>query len=105
MTRNSTPADHVWLSERIKSRENETEVSVTKSVIDIIKSDLQLPDIAEKDVDKCHRIGPTDNDGKQNIIIKLTKHNTATKVFREGRKLSKLISWKKQVKFHTSLTR
>ena len=48
---------------------NETEASVTKSVIDIIKSDLQLPDITENDVDKSHRIGTIDNDGKQNIII------------------------------------
>ena len=48
---------------------NETEASITKSVIDIIKSDMQLPDITENDVDKCHRIGPIDNDGKQNIII------------------------------------
>ena len=34
-----------------------------------------------------------------------TKHSTATKVFRERRKISKLISWKKYVKFHTSLMR
>ena len=39
--------------EGIRSRENETEASVTKSIIDIIKSDLQLPDITENDVDKC----------------------------------------------------
>ena len=45
-----------------------------------------------------------DNDGKQNII-KFTKHSTATKVFRERQKLSKLINWTKHVKFHTSLTK
>ena len=39
--------------EGIRSRENETEASVTKSIIDIIKTDLQLPDITENDVDKC----------------------------------------------------
>ena len=50
-------------------------------------------------------IGLTDNDGKQNIIIKSTKHSSATKVFRERRKLSKLMSWKKHDKFRTSLTR
>ena len=48
---------------------------------------------------------PIDNDGKQNIIIKFTKHSTATKVFRERRKQSKLISWTKHVKSCTSLTR
>ena len=66
---------------------------------------MQLPDVTVNDVDKCHRIGPTDNDGKQNIIIKFTKHSTAIKVFRERGKLSKLISSKKHVKFRTSLTR
>ena len=87
----------------IRSRKNETEASVTKSIIGIIKRDLQLPDITEKDVDKCRRIGQIDNDGKQNI--KFAKHSTATKVFRERRKPSRLISWKKHVKFCTSLTR
>ena len=65
---------------------------------------MQLPGVSINDVDKCHRIGPTDNDCKQNIK-KFTKHSTATKVFRERRKLSKLMSWKKHVKFRTSLTR
>ena len=63
--------------EGIRSNGNDTEASVRKSVTDIIKSDLQLPDITENDVDKCHRIGAIDNDGKQNIIIKnvyKTKH-------------------------------
>ena len=87
--------------EDIRSRENETEAFLTNSVIDIIKSDLQLPNVTINDVDKCHRIGPTDNDGKQNS----TKHSTATKIFRERRKLSKLMSWKKHVQFRTSLTR
>ena len=73
--------------EGIRSRENETEASLTNTVTDIIKSDLQLPDVTVNDVDKCHRIGPTDNDGKQNIIIKFTKHSTTTKVFRERWKL------------------
>ena len=91
--------------EGIRSRENETEASLTNSVIDIVKSDWQLPDVTINDVNKCHRIGPTDNDGKQNIIIKLTKHSTATKVFRERWKLSYLISLKVHVKFRTSLTR
>ena len=91
--------------EGIRSRENETEASLTNSVIDIIKSDLQLPDVTVNDVSKCHKIGPTDNDGKQNITIKFTKHSTATKLFRERRLLNKLISWKKHVKFRTSLTR
>ena len=50
-------------------------------------------------------IGPTDNDGKQNIIIKFTKHSIATKFFRERRKLYKLMSLKKHVKFRTSLMR
>ena len=77
VTRNSTPTDHAWL---------------LKVFEDIIRSDLRLPNITVNDVDKCHRIGPTDNDGKQNIIIKFTKHVTATKVFRERRKLRKLIS-------------
>ena len=66
---------------------------------------MQLSDVTVNDVDKCHRIGPTDNDDKKNIIMESTKHSTATKVFRERRKLSKLISWKKYVKFHTSLMR
>ena len=79
--------------EGIRTRENETKASVTKSVIDIIKGDLQLPDITENDVDKCHRIGPIGNNLKQNIIVKFTKQCTAIKVFRERRKLSKLISW------------
>ena len=87
--------------EGVRSRDNETEPSLTNSVIDIIKSDLQRPCVTINDVDKCHWIGPTDNDGKQNIIIKFIKHNTATKVFRERWKLSKLMSWKKHVKFHT----
>ena len=60
--------------EGIRSWENETEGSLTNSTIDIIKSDLQLPNVTVNDVDKCHRIGPTDNDGKQNIIIKFAKH-------------------------------
>ena len=91
--------------EGIRSRDNETEASLTNSVIDIIKSDLQLPGVTINDVDKCHRTGPTDNDGKQNIIIKFIKHSTVTKVFRERRTLSKLMSWKKHVKFRTSMTR
>ena len=91
--------------EGIRSRDNETEASLTNSVIDIIKSDLQFPGVTINDVDKCHRIGLTDNYGKQNIIIQFTKHTTATKVFRERRKLSKLRSWKKHDKFRTSLTR
>ena len=66
---------------------------------------MQLPDVTVNDVDKCHRTGPTGNDGKQNVIVRFTKHSTATKVFRERRKLSKLISWNKHVKFRTSLTR
>ena len=66
---------------------------------------MQLPDVTVIDVDKYHRTGPTDNNGKQNIIIKFTKHSTATKVFRERRKLSKLISWNKHVKFRTPLMR
>ena len=90
--------------EGIRSRKNETEASLTNSVIDIIKSDLQLSDVTVNDVNKCHRIGLTDNDGKQNMI-KFTKHTTATKVLRERRKLNKLISLKKHVKSHTSLTR
>ena len=59
--------------EVIRSRKNETEASLTNSVTDIIKSDLQLRDVTVNNVDKCHRIGPTNNDGKQNIIIKFTK--------------------------------
>ena len=50
--------------ESIRSRDNETEASLTNSVTDIIKSDLQLPGVTINDVDKCHRIAPTDNDGK-----------------------------------------
>ena len=61
----------------------EAEASLTNSVIDIIKSDLQHPDVTVNDVDKCHRTGPTDNDGKQNIVTKFTKHSSVTKVFRE----------------------
>ena len=91
--------------ESITIRNNEAEASLTNSIIDIIKSDLQLPGVTINDVDKCHRIGPTANDGKQNIIIKFTKHSTATNVFRERWKLSKLMDWKKHVKFHTSPTR
>ena len=91
--------------EGIRSPENETEASLTNSIIEIMKSDLQLPDVTVNDVSKCHRIGATDNDGRQNIIIKFTKHSTATKVFRVRPKLNKLISWKKHVKFRTSLTR
>ena len=64
--------------EGIRNRKNETEASLTNSVIDITKSDLQLSYVTVNDVDKCHRIGPTNNDGKQNIIIKFTKHSTAT---------------------------
>ena len=89
--------------EGIRSRENETEASLTNSGIDIIKNDWQLLDVTINDVNKCHRTGPTYNDDKQNII-KLTKHSTATKVFMERRKLSYLISWKVHVKFRTSLT-
>ena len=70
--------------EGIKSCD-ETEASITKSVNNIIKSDLKLPDITENNVDKFHRIGPIYNDDKQNII-KLTKHSTATKALRERRK-------------------
>ena len=66
---------------------------------------MQLPGVSINDVDKCHRTGPTDNDRKQNIITKFTKHSMATKVLRERLKLSKLMSWKKHVKFRTSLTR
>ena len=55
------------------------------------------------DVDKCQRIGLTDNDGKQNIIIKFTKHSTAAKVFRDGRKLSKTDQLEETLR--TSLTR
>ena len=88
-----------------RSSENETDASLTNSVIDIVNIDLQLPDVTVNDVNKCQWIGPTDNDGKQNIIIKFTKHSTATKIFRERRKLSKLISWKKHVKSRSSLTR
>ena len=76
------------------SRNNETEGPLTNSVTDIRESDLQVPDLTINDFDKCHRIGPTDNDGKQNI--KFTKHSTATKVFRERRELSKLMSLKKR---------
>ena len=50
--------------EGITCRDNETEGSITNSVIDIIASDLQLPGVTINDVDKCHRIAPTDNDGK-----------------------------------------
>ena len=39
--------------EGIRSCRNETKVSVTKSVIDIKKNDLQLPDTTENSVDKC----------------------------------------------------
>ena len=91
--------------EGITCRDNETEGSITNSVIDIIASDLQLPGVTINDVDKCHRIKPTDKDDKQNIIIKFTKHSTATRVFRERQKLSKLLSWKKHVKFRASLIR
>ena len=61
----------------------EAEASLTNSVIDIIKSDLQHPDVTVNNVDKCHKTGPTDNDGKQNIVTKFKKHSSATKVFRE----------------------
>ena len=49
--------------EGIRICENETEAFVTKSVFDIIKSDLQFPDIAENNVDKCYRIWPIYDDG------------------------------------------
>ena len=78
--------------EGIRSDENKTEASLSNSVIDIIKSDLQLPDVTVNGVDKCHRIRLTDNDGKQSIIIKFTKHSTATKALRERWKLSKPVS-------------
>ena len=64
--------------EGIRYRKNKTKATVTKSVIDIIKSDLQLPDITENGVDKCRSIKPINDDGNQNIIIKFTKHSTAT---------------------------
>ena len=48
-------------------------------------------------------IGPIDDDGKQYIIIKVTKRRTATKIFRERRTLSELLNRKKYVKFCTSL--
>ena len=35
----------------------------------------------------------------------ITNHSAAAKVFRERQKLSRLIKWKKHVKFRTSLTR
>ena len=54
--------------EGIKSRENETKASITKSVIYIIKIDLQIPDTTENVVDKCRRTEPIDDDGKQKII-------------------------------------
>ena len=38
--------------EDIRSRENETEASLTNSVIDIIKSDLQLHGVTINDVNK-----------------------------------------------------
>ena len=49
----------------MRSCENETKALITKSVTDIIKSDVQLPDITENDADKFYRIGPMDNDSKQ----------------------------------------
>ena len=48
-------------------------------------------------------IGPIDDDGKQYIIIKVTKRRTATKIFRERRTQSELLNRKKYVKFCTSL--
>ena len=83
--------------EGISSRKNEAEASATKSVSEKIKSDLQVPNITEKDVDECHKIGPVlmaSKTSRQNFI----KHSTITKALREKRKLSKLISWKKQDK-------
>ena len=47
--------------EGIRRRHNETEASFANSVIDIIKSDLQLPGVTLNDVNKCHRIEPTDH--------------------------------------------
>ena len=91
--------------ECIRYCENEIEASITKSTIEIMKSDLQLLDITENNVDKCHQIGPTDEDGEANIIIKSTKYSTPTKFFRKRTKLSKLISWKKYVKFCNFLQR
>ena len=38
--------------EGIRSRKNETEAFLTNSVIDIIKGDLQLPNVTVYDVDK-----------------------------------------------------
>ena len=43
--------------EGIRSRENETESSLTNSVIDIIKSDLQLSDVTINDVDNSNVTG------------------------------------------------
>ena len=81
-------------------------IEVTKSVIGIrkiIKSPLQLPDISEKDVDKCHRTDLIDDDGKQNIVRAMTKHSTTANVFRERWSLSKLISWKEHATFFVLL--
>ena len=39
--------------EGIRSSRNEAKVPVTKSVTDIKKNDLQLPDTTENSVDKC----------------------------------------------------
>lgn len=79
-TRSNTCLRVLESTEGTKSRENETEVSVAKSAINIIKSDLQLRDIIEKDDDICHRIGSIDGDCNQSIIITFTKHSTLTKV-------------------------
>ena len=39
--------------EQYSLHKNETEASLTNSIIDIIKSDLQLPYVTVNDVDKC----------------------------------------------------
>jgi len=74
----------------------ELKTKMKEVVVDQLK-DLKITEF-EKNVDKCHRLGP-ERDGKQASIIRFSTHTFHEKIYSRRKKLSK------KVKFKVSLTK
>ena len=91
--------------EGIKVERKDKDSDLEERILNIIQKDLKL-NIQPEDIDKAHRIGPTQDD-KQNIIVKFTKDSAASHIYHSRGKLKDSVSKSNQkgVKIRTSLTK
>ena len=98
------------ITDGINHDEDESIADITSKAKNMLNKHLQISkEEIEKQVDKCHRIGPKNDDGTQATILKFKSHSFKESVYMQRRKSrtekseSRFPSPKKGVKFYHML--